>query len=127
MKKDKVITSARVIICKQLAEIARANNITHQQVADNIGIKRESVTRIFSGRFSVGIDLLLAIAREVDANILLEDKNGLDALADKGVRMSGGKEKTLLVPSNVGLTGEKLAYGLLSFSVGVSIGYYLLG
>lgn len=25
----------------------------------------------------------------------------LDALADKGVRMSGGKEKTLLVPSHI--------------------------
>jgi len=73
---NKVITEARVILCQQLAEIARANNITQEMIAERTGMKQESISRMLRGKFSPRLDSLLLICRAVDALILLEDKNG---------------------------------------------------
>lgn len=78
---DKVITEARVILCQQLAEIARANNITQEMIAERTGMKQESISRMLRGKFSPRLDSLLLICRAVDALILLEDKNGNSEMA----------------------------------------------
>lgn len=79
--KDKVITEARKIICKQLGEIARSNNITQEEIAGRLGMKQSSVSRIFSGRYSPTLDTILAICRVVSANIFIEEKNGNSDMA----------------------------------------------
>lgn len=74
MNHPKKIASERIAICKKLSEIAGEKGITHQMIADNVGIKRESVSRIFSGRFSVGIDLLIAIGKAVGCEVKIIEK-----------------------------------------------------
>tara|TARA_R110000868_G_scaffold408111_1_gene690315 strand:- start:1196 stop:1423 length:228 start_codon:yes stop_codon:yes gene_type:complete len=71
--KDKVIIEARIILCKQVAEIARANGLTQDDVAIHSGLARATVNRMFSGKFAVPIDTFLKICRVVDASILIEN------------------------------------------------------
>lgn len=79
--KDQVIITARIILCKQLREIAEANNITQDDVALATGMHRATINRMFNGRFSPTLDTYLKVCRAVKANVFIEDKNGNSDMA----------------------------------------------
>jgi transcriptional regulator with XRE-family HTH domain len=72
--KDTVIIEARIILCKQLAEIAMANNLTQEEVSKKSGLTRNTINRLFQGKFAPTLDTYLRVCRAVDANIFIEDK-----------------------------------------------------
>lgn len=72
--KDKVIVEARIILCKQLREIAESNGITQDQIATATGVSRNTISRMFNGRFSPTLDTYLKVCRIVKANIFIEEK-----------------------------------------------------
>lgn len=80
MKNEK-IAEARRMILNYLREQMEAKNITHQQVADYWGWKRETVSRMLAGRFSPGLDQVLMLCEAVNAYIFVMDKEANDDTA----------------------------------------------
>lgn len=59
----------RIYMGKRIAILRAERGMTQQELADQTGIKREHVSRIEAGKYSVGLDILAKIAKAFDTNI----------------------------------------------------------
>lgn len=48
-------------ICRNISSLASKLNITQEAIANKVGIQRTNVSRIFSGRYSPRLDMLLSV------------------------------------------------------------------
>lgn len=58
-------------IGRQVADIRKEQGLTQQQLADIVGMQRNHISRIESGKFSVGLDTLAAIAKALGRQLNL--------------------------------------------------------
>lgn len=58
-------------IGRQVADIRKEQGLTQQQLADIVGMQRNHISRIESGKFSVGLDTLAAIAKALGRHLNL--------------------------------------------------------
>lgn len=59
-----------------LDEIRKQKGITHQDIEDNSDLLRSNITRFFSLKFKPTLPVFLKIAKCIDVNFFLEDKEG---------------------------------------------------
>ena len=59
----------RLYIGKRIALLRSGRGMTQQELADKTGIKREHVSRIEAGKYSVGLDILAKVAKAFGTNI----------------------------------------------------------
>lgn len=59
----------RIYIGKRIALLRAERGMTQQELADKTGIKREHVSRIEGGKYSVGLDILAKVAKVFNTNI----------------------------------------------------------
>lgn len=64
-----------VVLVRLLKEIADQNGISHQQIADETGLIRSHISRMFAGRFCPRLDLFLKVANSVGVNFFIQDMN----------------------------------------------------
>ena len=57
----------------RIAELRRQHEMTQQQLAQAVGISREYLVRIESGKYSVGIDILSRIAKAFNKTIDIQE------------------------------------------------------
>lgn len=57
-----------------LREIAEAKGISQQEIANRTGMKRPSISRIFSHKFSPTLKTFILIAKAIEVNFFFEDK-----------------------------------------------------
>lgn len=69
------------IIVLMLREVALNKGITHQDIADNTGLQRSNVSRIFSLRYCPGLDIALKLAGALGLNMFFEDMDGTTDLS----------------------------------------------
>ena len=63
-------------IGRLIATIRLEKHLTQQQLADKVCISREHLSRIESGRYAVGLDILAKIADVLGREINLTEKGG---------------------------------------------------
>lgn len=54
-----------------LANIAKEKKITHQKIADDLGMNRSNITKTFNGRHCPTLRTFLKIAKAINVNITL--------------------------------------------------------
>ena len=59
----------RIYIGKRIAILRSEHGMTQQELADKVSIKREHVSRIEAGKYSVGLDILCKVAKAFDMDI----------------------------------------------------------
>lgn len=59
----------RIYIGKRIAILRAQQGMTQQELAEKSGIKREHVSRIEAGKYSVGLDILSKVAKAFGTNI----------------------------------------------------------
>jgi len=69
---EEEVIQQRQAICKQLSALAQEKGFTQEKLAQLTGLKQESISRIFGGRFSPRLDLLLQIANAMKVSIILK-------------------------------------------------------
>ena len=72
MKKNNIEERNR--IGSEIAELRAKQGLTQEQLAEKLGIKQQSVSRIELGLFSVGFDMLQKIADALGGKIIIQDK-----------------------------------------------------
>lgn len=72
METTEEIKQERIKLLQELKEIAKKNNITQQQIADDTGLLQSNINRIFSAKYSPSIDLILLISKAIKARIKVE-------------------------------------------------------
>ena len=72
MKKNNIEERKR--IGGEIAELRIKQGLTQEQLAEKLGIKQQSVSRIELGLFSVGFDMLQKIAEALGGKIIIQDK-----------------------------------------------------
>lgn len=82
MGKRKVRLTNRVRVCR-----ARAGGITQQQLADWVGVTRQTVNAIETNKYSPSLEVAFLIARALQTRI--DDVFGVDDSADEGTARSG--------------------------------------
>jgi len=71
-----------------LKEIAEDKGITQQQIADQTGLLRSNVSRLFSLKYKPNLDVFLKVAQAVKVNFFFEDREGkteLNVLFEKAM------------------------------------------
>ena len=53
----------------RIAYLRKRRKMTQQELADLIGIKREHVSRIEAGKYSVGLDIICKVAKALDMEL----------------------------------------------------------
>jgi predicted transcriptional regulator len=48
-------------VCRNLGKLAARLDITHDAIATKVGLDRTAVTRLFSGRYSPRLDIVLSV------------------------------------------------------------------
>ena len=56
-------------IGKRIAELRKEKNMTAEDLAAKTGLQRPNISRIESGRYSTGLDILSKIAEALDCRI----------------------------------------------------------
>jgi transcriptional regulator with XRE-family HTH domain len=56
-------------IGQRIADLRKEKGMTQQGLADIVGMQRNHISRIESGKYSVGFDTLQTIAEALDADI----------------------------------------------------------
>ena len=56
-------------IGQRIADLRKQHGLTQQDLANKTGMQRNHISRIESGKYSVGFDTLQAIAEALDADI----------------------------------------------------------
>lgn len=67
-----------------LKNYAQRMEITHQMISDRTGISRPHLNRIFNLRYSPRADMLFAIAKALNLDIILQDSKGGKELNNAG-------------------------------------------
>lgn len=57
-----------------LKNIAEEKHVTHENIADKLGMHRSSISRIFSLRFCPTLKMFISIAQVLGVNFFFEDK-----------------------------------------------------
>lgn len=73
MKKNNIEERNR--IGSEIAELRAKQGLTQEQLAEKLGIKQQSVSRIELGLFSVGFDMLQKIAEVLNSDIKIIKKD----------------------------------------------------
>lgn len=63
----------RIAIGRRLAEIRQNRGLSQQDVADLAGLHQKAVARVELGKFSIGIDILAAIAKVLNCEICVKE------------------------------------------------------
>ena len=58
-----------------LKEIAESKGITQTQIAEETGLLQSNISRFFSLKFKPTLDTFLQVAKAVNVNVLIEDKD----------------------------------------------------
>ena len=61
--------SERLRVCKKLKEIRVHKGITQEEISLKTGLTRNNVSRIETGRYNIGIDIISAIATAMDYHL----------------------------------------------------------
>lgn len=64
-----------IVMVRLLKEIADQKGISHQQIADETGMIRSHISRMFAARFCPRLDLFLKVANSVGVNFFIQDMN----------------------------------------------------
>ena len=72
-----MIDDIRLRIGRQIADLRSQKGMTQQQLADAAGITRVHVSRVESGKYSVGLDILAKIANALDVRVGLISSNSI--------------------------------------------------
>jgi len=83
-----------------LEQIVKQKGFTHQEIADKIEVKRQSVSRVFSLSFAPSLKLFNLICSAVGVNLFFEDKESKtdlnkafeDAMIELGRRKESFKD-----------------------------------
>ena len=59
----------RIYIGKRIAMLREEHDMTQQELAAKIGVKRDHISRIEAGKYSISLDILSKIAKAFDTNI----------------------------------------------------------
>lgn len=59
-------------LCKKFQELATSKGITQDELAAKTGLKRNNISRIFSGKYSTSIDHLILIASALDTRLIIK-------------------------------------------------------
>ena len=70
------------LLVLMLKKIAEEKKITHQEIADKTGLHKSNVTRTFSLKYCPELKTFIAIARAIDVNFFIEDKEGKTDLTE---------------------------------------------
>ena len=54
-----------------LKKYRQLKNLTQEQLAQKVGVRRETIMRLEAGKYNPSLKLALDISREVDANVEL--------------------------------------------------------
>jgi transcriptional regulator with XRE-family HTH domain len=73
MKKNNIEERNR--IGSEIAKLRAKQGLTQEQLAEKLGIKQQSVSRIELGLFSVGFDMLQKIAEVLNSDIKIIKKD----------------------------------------------------
>lgn len=69
MAEIKDTTAERLRVGQRIAESRKEHAMTQQQLADAVGISREHIARIEAGKYSVGLDILVKVAKALDMEL----------------------------------------------------------
>ncbi|MBN1187959.1 MAG: helix-turn-helix transcriptional regulator [Bacteroidales bacterium] len=84
-----------VLILKNIAE---KKGISHEMIAEQIGLKRPSISRMLSLKYCPSIANFLAIANAIEVNFFLEDKEGktdLNQIFEQAMSQLGRRPNSL--------------------------------
>lgn len=56
-------SGARVYYGQRIANLRKQRGMTQQQLSDVVGVSREHIARIEAGKYSVGLDILVKVAK----------------------------------------------------------------
>jgi cyanate lyase len=90
MKHDEIWTAERQRLCMFLLAEAARKNITHDMIAEHVGMHRSSVTRALQGKYPLSVDMLIAIGSAIDIYLFLESK---DAVGDNAEFMRNRQKR----------------------------------
>ncbi len=62
-------TAERLRIGQRIAQVRKEHGMTQQQLADAVGVSREHIARIEVGKYSVGLDILVKVAKALDMEL----------------------------------------------------------
>lgn len=63
------------LLVNMLKQIAKNKGITQEMIAEKTGMKQSNIARIFSHKYSPTLQNFIAIAKAVEVNIFIEDKD----------------------------------------------------
>jgi len=66
---DADTTAERLRIGQRIAHVRNEHGMTQQQLADAVGVSREHIARIEAGKYSVGLDILVKVAKALDMEL----------------------------------------------------------
>lgn len=69
MAEIKDTTAERLRVGQRIAESRKEHAMTQQQLADAVGVSREHIARIEAGKYSVGLDILVKVAKALDMEL----------------------------------------------------------
>jgi transcriptional regulator with XRE-family HTH domain len=73
-EQDPQIVYQRAAFCKQLADIAKEKNISQGDLAAGTGLKQETISRMFAGKFAPRLDNILAVCQVLGVTLELSFK-----------------------------------------------------
>lgn len=76
------------VLVQLLKEIAEDKGISQQQIADETGLLRSNVSRLFSLKYKPNLDIFLKVAMAVKVNFFFadqEDKSDLNVLFERAM------------------------------------------
>lgn len=56
-------------IGQRIAQVRNEHGMTQQQLSDAVGVSREHIARIEAGKYSVGLDILVKVAKALDMEL----------------------------------------------------------
>lgn len=59
----------RIYYGQHIAYLRKQRGMTQQQLADAVGVSREHIARIEAGKYSVGLDILVKVAKAMDMKL----------------------------------------------------------
>jgi len=63
------VEEERLRIGQRIAQVRNEHGMTQQQLADAVGVSREHIGRIEAGKYSVGLDILVKVAKALDMKL----------------------------------------------------------
>ena len=63
------ITGKRNIVSQRVRQARKAAHMTQEQLAEKVGVRRETIMRLEAGRYNPSLKLAIDISREVETPI----------------------------------------------------------